>query len=137
MIQRIQTVWWLASAILLALFCFLPIFETNGFKVSFLETGIAQFPSITTVAITILVSVVNVFLFKNRKIQLQLGLLLLLLHLGIFILIAIFYSALKGEGIISIQPWIFLPVLSFFFQLLALRGVRKDEALVKSMDRLR
>ena len=64
-----------------------------------------------------------------------------LLNILLIILIYFFYSSHFLQEQINIGPsyqfGIFLPIVSFVCLILASRAIRKDEALVKSADRLR
>jgi hypothetical protein len=84
-------------------------------------------------------SFITIFLFKNRKIQLWLALSLIILICG-FIVVSFYYSWLiKTEYGAEIVPGfkMVIPVLILIFAILAYRGIRKDDNLVKSYDRLR
>jgi hypothetical protein len=77
---------------------------------------------------------VNIFLFINRKLQLKLtytGLALCAVLLTLYFLeIGHFFSG-------DIALWSLFYFAIFVFYLLAARGIRKDEKLIKSLDRLR
>jgi hypothetical protein len=81
-------------------------------------------------------SLIAVFLYKNRKTQIRLVLVALLVSI---INLVLFFSETQkfvpGEGGYTLTAIfaIFVPVLLFF----AIRGIRRDEKLVKSLDRLR
>ena len=80
----------------------------------------------------------TVFLYKSRKRQFvlnRLNLILNLILLGIFVYRSLI---LPGENIISEKGiGMLLPVLSIVFLVLANKAIKRDEALVKSVDRLR
>ena len=85
------------------------------------------------------VSLVTIFFFKKRKFQLQLSRFLILLA-GILV-IAYIHVSLRivskfDAGVIPGFKMI-LPVLILILSILAFRGIRKDDQLVKSYDRLR
>ncbi len=89
--------------------------------------------------IAALLSVFSVFLFKNRKTQIawvKKAALVEVVALGFSS--GVFFS-LGGIGTYLWDEAIGtgLIVLSFAFQLLALKFINKDEKLVKSMDRIR
>ena len=77
-------------------------------------------------------------MFKNRKLQFVLGRLNIILN---FILLGLFvYQSLNvsGETLVSEKGiGIFLPILSIVLLVLANKAIKKDEDLVKSVDRLR
>lgn len=144
MIQRIQTVWWLLSAILLGIFIFFPIIVIDEIEFSPIEYVKIDFTSMflglidityTSVSI-VLLTVLSIFLFKKRKIQIWLGYFSCILYTFLVFLLFHFNDYLIKEGQkFAIAMAILL--LSITFQILAIRAVKKDEALIKSMDRLR
>ena len=85
-----------------------------------------------------LVSIVTIFLFSNRKLQFVLGRLNIILN---FVLLGLFvYWSLKvsGESQISEKGiGMLIPIVSIVFLVLANKAIKKDEDLVKSVDRLR
>ena len=80
----------------------------------------------------------SIFMFKNRKSQFVLGRLNIILNfflLGFFVYRSL---NLSGETLVSEKGiGMFLPVLSIVFLVLANKAIKKDEDLVKSVDRLR
>ena len=83
-------------------------------------------------------SLVSIFNFKKRKSQFMLGRLNIILN---FILLGLLvYQSLNvsGEALVSEKGiGIFLPILSIVLLALANKAIKKDEDLVKSVDRLR
>ncbi|MCH5721420.1 DUF4293 domain-containing protein [Niabella hibiscisoli] len=79
-------------------------------------------------------SAVTIFLFKDRKKQIQLSLLGLIASLG---LIAVYwvYSQHFSAGNIAITALLTLLIVVGF--LFAIQGIRKDQKLIKNLDRLR
>jgi hypothetical protein len=82
---------------------------------------------------------ITIFLFKNRKLQFVLNRLNILFHLillGIFVYRMLNLSggiekiSEKGIGVV-------FPLISIVLLVLANRAIKKDEDLVKSVDRLR
>ncbi len=84
--------------------------------------------------LTGLVAFGAIFLFKNRGLQLKVCYLGLLLALG---LIAVYFFTRPAyhNGTISIWSVFYFAILPCF--ILAVRGIQKDQKLIKSMDRLR
>ncbi len=84
---------------------------------------------------------VSVFLFKNRLLQIK------SVYLSCFLVLVMIglagydvYSNLEQSGgNVSILPTFgsFMPLLAFVLGFLAVRFIKKDEKLVRSMDRLR
>lgn len=86
-----------------------------------------------------ILSFAAIFLFKKRKIQLTLTvsiILLTILLIGLMLFYA-FWTAGKYQEKLVPGFKMFIPLLMFVFGILAYRGIRKDENLVKSYDRLR
>jgi hypothetical protein len=155
MIQRIQSVY-LALITLLSLIFFkgssLIFLEKSG---SFIRVGFngifrdstSHFPeliekllplSILIILIPV-VSLITLFIFKNRKIQMTISLILIILTI-IFIaaLIHVSFSIIsKFDGTIIPGIKMLLPILIMVLSILAYMGIRKDDKLVKSYDRLR
>ena len=84
------------------------------------------------------ISFITIFLFKNRKLQFVMNRLNILLN---FLLLGfIVYNVLNisGETLVSEKGiGTFLPILSVFLLVFSNRYIKKDEDLVKSVDRLR
>ena len=129
MLQRIQTVW-IFLAILGAVFLFVTGQDFSLF-------GPTPFISIACVAL-VLFGFISILSYKDRKRQITLN------NISIFInalLIGVLiYWLLNLSGGISIpekgiEP--VFPILSIVCLLLANMFIRKDERLVKSVDRLR
>ena len=155
MIQRIQSLYLLLTTALSFLFLkggFLSFTEKTGslIKITFTgitrETGIQAYESIqkliwlTIIIILIpLFSAVSIFLFKKRNVQIWLVSVLIILNV-ILILLSGFYSyfiVTKFNSVISPNVKMAVPVLQLIFSILAYKGIRKDDNLVKSYDRLR
>lgn len=142
MIQRIQTIWLLMAAAAAFLTLKLSFYGGNLLNV---ETNTKTYQSLTAqsnVLLTILsagvglAALISIFLYKNRKLQLRIVLLSLLVSI---INIVLFFVESKkyvaGEGNYDLTAAFAFAVPVFLF--LAMRGIRKDEKLVKSLDRLR
>ncbi|RZW54516.1 MAG: DUF4293 family protein, partial [Flavobacteriaceae bacterium] len=83
-------------------------------------------------------SLISIFMFSNRKSQFVLGRLNIILN---FILLGLFvYRSLNLSGETDVSEkgiGILLPIFSIVFLVLANKAIKKDEDLVKSVDRLR
>jgi peptidoglycan/LPS O-acetylase OafA/YrhL len=158
MIQRIQSVYLLlAIAIGISMF-FLPFASiTSGasvgsFKVLHLldisvyendiiktSTGIYLPAILTTVFITI--ALVIVFSYKNRKMQIMMCKLNMLL-LALLIALIFYQVDMLSYGSDAITKPIYhagtyLPVIALILLYMSLKAIIKDDALIKSADRLR
>jgi hypothetical protein len=139
MIQRLQTVWlFLASIFAFITFKF-PFYSGNVVSSNNqleLKKFIASFDILTLIITPILGlgCFIIIFLYKNRKLQFRLTIAMLVLS----ILNLVVYFTRLGKflnGDLSFSAIFALTIPIFLF--LAARGIRKDERLVKSLDRLR
>ncbi|MEJ1223565.1 DUF4293 domain-containing protein [Sediminicola sp. 1XM1-17] len=136
MIQRIQTVY-LILVILLA--GVLPFWinlwsDANGNEIYAANEIIVSL----IFYITAVLALVAILLFKNRKNQFvanRLNMILNLFLLGLFVYRSL---NLSGESNISEKGiGMLIPIFSIVFLVLANRAIKKDEDLIKSVDRLR
>ncbi|GHA27593.1 hypothetical protein GCM10007103_06270 [Salinimicrobium marinum] len=136
MLQRIQTVYLFLAALSSGGL----IFVFHLWENSQGEAVYAQDDNMVFILflISALISLVTIFLFKNRKLQFVLGRLNILLN---FILLGLFvYWSLMVPGESSISEkgiGMLIPIISIVFLVLANKAIKKDEDLVKSVDRLR
>jgi hypothetical protein len=141
MIQRLQSVWLLLAAA--AAFLSLRFSFYSGNMVAANQTkSWVYFTAQSNLLLMILTagvglaSLIAIFLYKSRKQQLRLTLITLLV--SIVNLVIYFMQTQKfvpGEGNYDLTA-VFAIIVPVFL-LLAIRGIRKDEKLVKSLDRLR
>lgn len=89
-----------------------------------------------------LVAIATIFAYRNRLRQVQLNLLNTLLCIGLIFLNIYFlfqgtkyFEVEKNQG--TFGPGFFLPMAALLFIFLANRFIRRDEKLVRSIDRLR
>jgi uncharacterized membrane protein len=85
-------------------------------------------------------ALVSIFAFRRRMVQIRLGIFsFIAILIGMILTAILFMQDAITEH--TVQPddraGIFLPVASLILLLLAQRFIRKDENLVRSMDRLR
>ncbi|HQE11155.1 MAG TPA: DUF4293 domain-containing protein [Flavipsychrobacter sp.] len=149
MIQRIQTLWLFISSLLSA--TLLIDWYTGYVYKGDIPKGITtivqylrisdHLPSLLIASAMIILPLVAIFYFKNRSRQKSLTLLSILLVVG-FIAVSIMHienfknsapAPLHG----SYQPGIVVAVGVLVLLVFAFNGIRKDDQLVKSMDRLR
>jgi hypothetical protein len=151
MIQRVQTLFLLAAAILSGLLLSGDIIRLTAgnsavFSLGFMGMGeqggeVLQrlWPMTVILAIVPLLALVAIFLYKNRPLQMRLTMLVLLLSLGTVILGA-FYVLMLDRKIGITVVWTVkavFPLVSALLAWLAWRAILKDDARVKSYDRLR
>lgn len=135
MIQRIQTIWLLLAAAASFATLKLSFYSGNKDNNLFTElTGSSHFLlMVLSVAIGLLAAV-TIFLFKNRKLQMRLTWLGILLQI---VVLAVYFQQIKTfvQGNYTLTSALSFIIPIFF--ILAWLGIRKDEKLIKSMDRLR
>jgi hypothetical protein len=84
-------------------------------------------------------ALIAILLFKNRPLQMKIALVSLLFILGGIGFGAYLLFTQASEAVSSLQVGVgtFLPLLGIILIVLANRYIKKDEKLVRSMDRLR
>ncbi len=152
MIQRIQTLYLLLAAIAVFLMYAFPFaqldvvektytFDAKGILVE--DRNVLDIPFQYLIALLGFASVLGIMLYKKRSAQLKIGRLSQLMHLTVWVVM--FFSvdtALEqipnGEAAdVHYEAGFFLPIAALIFILLANRAIRKDEALIRSTERLR
>ncbi|MFY9151627.1 MAG: DUF4293 domain-containing protein [Prolixibacteraceae bacterium] len=147
MIQRIQTLYLLVSAILIALLFALPFAEIakDGVVYLFNFKGILLDGVLKEngIAISILIGIIlalhgfAMLSFKNRVRQLRVIIFSILLLIGLFGLFFFFtYYSFSGAEI-SFKISMVFPIIAIILDYLAIRAIGKDEALIRSIDRIR
>lgn len=83
--------------------------------------------------------VFDIFLWRTRLVQSRLAMLCCILIVGWYAVYVAFAFMLKESfgGDFSPTLWAAFPAIACIFGYLAFRGILKDEALVRSLDRLR
>lgn len=141
MIQRKQSIWLLLAGVAGLLTYNLPLW-----KGTLLDGSIRRFmgpESLLLFALIIVASLlafVTIFLYKNRKLQMRLTTFGFLLSIAVLILEYFRVENFKKPLILSEGFWqigALLPLIMAVLFLMAHNGIRKDEKLVKSLDRLR
>ncbi len=136
MLQRIQTVYLILAAGTSAGLIFLfNLWKTKEGDVVYVVDNVLYFCMFLGSAT---LSLVSIFMFKKRKLQFVLGRLNIILN---FFLLSFFVCQslnVSGETIVSEKGiGMFLPIISIVLLVLANKAIKKDEDLVKSVDRLR
>ena len=155
MIQRIQSIFLLIAALLTGSLFFLSLAEMANMKELYELTwqgiylvepeGTTQLVmpgwalSILTI-LTTAVSFITIFIYKKRFIQIRLCALNLGLLLGLSGMI--YYMGKSGAKELGASELSFnwplvLPLIAMVFIYLAIRAIGKDEALIRSMNRIR
>ncbi len=162
MLQRVQTIYLLLAFILMVLLLFFPIFsiEIQSYdKLAYLNGNgivldgkiIGSLPLSAMYIGLALLTALCIFMYKKRTRQLLLTRLNFIIHLLFIVgIYAVYYfgESLVVEGIerqenvsiavafyMEVGFFLLIPTLAFLY--LAIRGIKRDENLVNSLDRLR
>lgn len=159
MIQRIQSIYLLLSALVLGVLFFVPIaqcvdkgqvdqamYSIGMYKVYFqgapVQASVSSLLLASSTALAMLLPVLSIFKYSNRKLQLK-WLKASKYMLAILLLAAYFFidanvQALPAGRFQRGFTWAaYAPIAAMFLQMLAAMAIRKDEKLVQSVDRLR
>ncbi len=137
MIQRIQTVYLILALVITGVLPFIfPLWTLSNGKEFYFMTNQAY---VALFGLSTSLSLLSILFYKKRQHQFVIGRLNIILNL---ILLGLFvYRSLNvsGETIVVSEKGIgmFLPIISIVFLVLANKAIKKDEDLVKSVDRLR
>lgn len=162
MIQRRQTVYMLLAAIVSALLFFMPLasFNAGGNVMKFTIFGIQNpietislsmtytWPLVALAVLMTIAPLVTIFLYKKRELQVRLCRIDMFMTIVFIGLVFLYYekdltkviAAVEGDEYQLDVAYFFgmaLPLLGLVFEILAIRGIKKDIELLKSIDRLR
>lgn len=139
MLQRIQTVYLILATVVTGVLPFvLPLWkETTGTETTdfyFMK----QMSYVLLFGLSTTLSVLGILGFKKRQNQFVMGRLNIILNLILIGLFIYRLLTLSGETKVSEKGiGMFLPIVAIVFLALANKAIKKDEDLVKSVDRLR
>ncbi|MCF0207093.1 MAG: DUF4293 domain-containing protein [Bacteroidales bacterium] len=152
MIQRIQTLFLLLAAICMSLFYFMPfgsvvVESPEGindvalglYGADFGEKSFSTLPLLILVSFVVLTTIFTIFLYKHRIAQMRICVFNLVMALGCSGL-AFFYLYQAAETFgtdFNTKITIVFPIVAVILIILAIRAIAKDEALVRSIDRIR
>lgn len=97
-------------------------------------TASTNFIILIITAIILAGSLIAIFMFKNRKAQFRTTIILLVLSIGNVVLYFLEMQKYLSGNIALTSVFAFLIPLFLF---MAVRGIRQDQKLIRSMDRLR
>ncbi|MEN8120285.1 MAG: DUF4293 domain-containing protein [Bacteroidota bacterium] len=154
MIQRIQTLFLFLSAVLIFLVFIFPLSEllvSENLIYIFRYRGIYELadnievltipsmPLAILFGVILIIGLISIFLFKNRMLQMRLSIINIMLMLGSLGLAYFYiYTAFNELGAtVHFSFAAIFPLISAILTYMAFRGIKKDEKLVKSLDRIR
>lgn len=136
MIQRIQTIYLLLAALVsLGLPYALSLYvDLNGDAV----WAVDDISYIILFSVSGVFSLISIFLWNNRKNQFVLGRLNIVLNFALLGILVYRSQILSGGTAVSEKGiGMIIPLVSIVFLVLANKAIKRDEDLVKSVDRLR
>ena len=154
MIQRIQSIYLLLVAILMGVATFVPLIilkaldNLDGMPYIFTSLGIGQptlleYPTWGVCSFTLLATIlafINIFLYKKRKLQIKLSSCIAIIILLFYVTVYVYFSSYTAKynlSFTSLQYGLVLPLIALIFNILAIIKIKKDEKLVRSLDRIR
>ncbi len=154
MIQRIQTLYLLGVTLLIAFFFFVPFatytVEPQMVKYLFMASGLVSeggnaesiyktWPLLALLIVVFAMPFITIFLYKRRMLQIRLCILNTVLLLGMQGLLYYYVKAVSKllPAATNYSLVFIFPLVSAILTFLALRAIAKDEALVRSLERLR
>lgn len=144
MIQRIQTLYLLIATLLSGGLIFFVNLWVNADNVSFYaidaySSGSSLLMVMSSLFfVSALITFIAIFQYKNRQLQFVLGRLSILTNFILLGILVYLTQNLSGETVVSEKGiGLLIPILTIVFVALANKAIKKDEELVKSVDRLR
>ncbi len=143
MIQRIQSIYLLLATAFMATFLFLPFAYIDGNNLQSVSTqGILTSDGnmlhtwgfFTFGAVSALITFITIFLYKNRPLQMRLCRISIIFIVCLYAIIGFLYLAKLA---VTPLPTLIIPAVALVLNLLAYRSIKKDERLVRSLDRVR
>jgi hypothetical protein len=147
MIQRIQTVFILVAELLVASLYTLKFADlsVNGELHTFMANGIFKgenlvfngLPIMALIGLIVFLHLVVIFIYKKRILQIRILVFTIVLLLGLFGMFFYFTYAGFTEAKVAFKVPVVFPIVAAILDFLAIRAIGKDEALIRSMDRIR
>jgi len=138
MIQRIQTVYLILTFLITGvLLFFIPLWTlNNGKEFYFMQDQVYTI----LLGLSTMLTIISIISYKKRQNQFVMGRLNIILNLILLGLFVYRSLNLSGETVNAVSEkgiGMFLPIVAIVLLVLANKAIKKDEDLVKSVDRLR
>lgn len=146
MIQRIQSIFLLLAAAVMGILFAVPFASSEKSDNAMFSDklyNVYDHPAlIALVCIAAAIAFINIFMFKKRGLQIRLDFIYIAVSV---VLLALIFFLIFGSGKESTQDLgiqenylgLAMPVVGIVLAILANRFIKKDQKIVKSMDRLR
>ncbi|MDR2224143.1 MAG: DUF4293 domain-containing protein [Flavobacteriaceae bacterium] len=138
MLQRIQTIYMIVAAVVMGVVPFVARLWTNALKQDVFFMQVPMFAILFGLSFTL--SIVSIMSYKTRQKQFvynRLNIISNFILLGLFVYRSLNVSGEATELVSEKGIGMFLPLVSIILLALANKAIKKDEDLVKSVDRLR
>lgn len=147
MIQRIQTAYLIVAELLVASLYKLNlaaiavkgqvyIFNAKGI-INGEDAVISGLPIMVFIVLIALLHLIIILMYKKRIRQIRLTVFTIILLLGLFGMFFYFAYAGFDDAKVAFKIPVAFPLVAIILDYLAIRAIGKDEALVRSMDRIR
>ncbi|ABQ07662.1 MULTISPECIES: DUF4293 domain-containing protein [Flavobacterium] len=138
MLQRIQTVYLILTFVVTGvLMFFTPLWTLNtGKAFYFMQSQLYT----VILGLSTMLTIISIISYKKRQNQFVMGRLNIILNLillGLFVYRSLNLSGETAEAVSEKGIGMFLPIAAIVLLVLANKAIKKDEDLVKSVDRLR
>ncbi|WP_026730292.1 DUF4293 domain-containing protein [Flavobacterium denitrificans] len=137
MLQRIQTVYLILTFVITGvLMFFIPLWSLNGKPFYFMQDQVYT----VVLGLSTMLTIISIISFKKRQNQFvmnRLNIILNLILLGLFVYRSLNLSGGTATAAPEKGIGMFLPIVAIVLLVLANKAIKKDEDLVKSVDRLR
>ncbi len=147
MIQRIQTLFLLGAVFLLSALFFFPLAEFYSETIQTLywnrleeggEVIIAAYSLGFLIGVIPLLLLVTIFLFKKRRLQMRFCVYNIILSIALVGFVVYHIIMLKGDDVIvNYKITLTFPLFAAVLIWLAFVNIRRDDLVIKSIDRLR
>ena len=122
-IQRIQSLYLLIAAVLMAAFAFFPAFDTS---------------MMVLIVLVAVLAIVDIFLYKNLQRQMTVCFVDIIIGLAMLVAIVVQIVKLTKDNLAVQWNWTWiLPVLSIIFLMMAHKAMSRDKKMLRDSDRLR
>lgn len=147
MIQRIQTVFLFFAAVFAGVLFFVPIasFNVGNEMVNLSVFGVENHTNalllLVLAILMVIVPFITIFMYKKRELQLKLSSLNVLLNAILCGLVFLFFvdkvqTSLSATSVTYVFGT-YIPLINIVLSIFAMRWIKKDIELIKSVDRLR
>lgn len=145
MIQRTQSLWLFLAALANSGVLLFDLYRThlmtNGVDTVMSVRVTEKFPFLLTALVIIVLPLIAIFMYKNRKRQRILSVLSIVFSFGFISTMLFNINKFNSDNPTATNGtyWIgsVLPAAAIVFLFFAIKGINKDEKLVRSQDRLR